>query len=113
MAKTGKKRIFQLEEDGQIICGDDQLKNYISEYYRGLFGHMEYDQFSLDERLISDIPQVSQEENEFLTAPFTEKEVKEAIFQMKHNKAPRPVEFYQVFWETIKGDLMTLFKDFH
>jgi hypothetical protein len=43
--------------------------------------------------------------------------VKEAIFQMKHNKAPGPdgfpIEFYQVFWEIIKGDLMALFCDFH
>jgi hypothetical protein len=115
--KNRKKRIFQFEEDCQIIRGGDQLKNYITEYYRGMFGHMEDDHLSLDERLILDILQVSQEENEFLTAPFTEKEVKEAIFQMKHNKAPGPdgfpVEFYQVFWETIKGDLMALFKDFH
>jgi hypothetical protein len=41
----------------------------------------------------------------------------EAIFQMKHNKAPGPdgfpTEFYQIFRETIKGDLMVLFKDFH
>jgi hypothetical protein len=115
MAKTGK-RVFQFEEDGQIIRGGDQLKNYITEYYRGMFRHMEDDHLSLDERLILDILQVSQEENEFLTAPFTEKEV-EAIFQMKHNKAPGPdgfpVEFYQVFWETITGDLMPLFKDFH
>jgi hypothetical protein len=41
----------------------------------------------------------------------------EAIFQMKHNKAPGPdgfpTEFYQIFWKTIKGDLMVLFKDFH
>jgi hypothetical protein len=36
---------------------------------------------------------------------------------MKHNKAPGPdgfsAEFYQIFWETIKGDLMALFKDFY
>jgi hypothetical protein len=48
---------------------------------------------------------------------FTETEVKEALFQMEHNKAPRPdgfpVEFYQVFWEVIKADLMALFHDFH
>jgi hypothetical protein len=35
---------------------------------------------------------------------------------MEKNKAPRPdgfpAEFYQVFWETMKGDLMALFKDF-
>jgi hypothetical protein len=52
-----------------------------------------------------------------LTAGFTEKEVKEAIFDMKHNKAPRPdgfpAKFYQTFWEIIKDDLMALFKEFY
>jgi hypothetical protein len=50
---------------------------------------------------ILDIPQVSPEENEILIADFTENEVREAIFQMEHNKAPGsdgfPAEFYQVF----------------
>jgi hypothetical protein len=54
------------------------------------------------ENQISDIPQVSPEKNEILIADFTENEVREAIFQMEHNKAPGPdgfpAEFYQVFW---------------
>jgi hypothetical protein len=82
-----------------------------------MFGHLEDEQFSLDKSLASYLQQVSQEENEALIAPFTEKEVKEAIFQMKHNEASGPdgfqVEFYPVFWEIIKGDLMALFNDFH
>jgi hypothetical protein len=36
---------------------------------------------------------------------------------MKYNKAPGPeefsAEFYQVFWEIIKGDLVSLFKEFY
>lgn len=53
-----------------------------------------------------------------MTAEFSEKEVREAIFQMKHNKAPGPdgfpAEFYQVFWSLIKDDLMAMmFRDFH
>ena len=36
---------------------------------------------------------------------------------MEHNKAPGPdgflAEFYQVFWEIIKRDLLPLFADFH
>jgi hypothetical protein len=43
--------------------------------------------------------------------------VKEAMFQMEHNKAPGLdgflAEFYQVCWEIIKSDLMALFSDFH
>jgi len=72
--------------------------------------------FSLNNRR-DDIPQVSQPENEFLTAPFTEKEIREAIFNMEHNKAPGPdgfpAEFYQHFWEVIKSDLMNMFHDLH
>ena len=60
---------------------------------------------------------MSREENELLTSEFTVSEVKDAVFQMEHNKAPGPdgfpAEFYQVFWEVIKDDLMALFTDFH
>ena len=66
---------------------------------------------------MEDIPQVSDLENEFLIEPFTHEEVRAAIFQMEHNKAPRPdgfpPEFYQVFWGLIKDDLMALFSDFY
>jgi hypothetical protein len=52
-----------------------------------------------------------------LTAKFTEKEIREAIFQMKHNKAPGPdgfpAEFYQVFWSVIKDDLLAMFEELH
>ncbi len=64
-----------------------------------------------------DIPQVSDLKNDILTAEFSEKEVKEAIFQMDHNSSPGPdgfpAEFYQVFWEIVKNDLMALFREFH
>jgi len=36
---------------------------------------------------------------------------------MEHNKAPGldgfPAEFYQQFWDVIKGDLMNMFHDLH
>ena len=48
---------------------------------------------------------------------FTEKEVREAIFQMNHNKASGldgfSAEFYQIFWSLIKDDLMAMFREFH
>jgi hypothetical protein len=44
---------------------------------------------------------LSKEENQVLTTPFSEEEVKMAIFDMEHNKAPGPdgfpTEFYQLF----------------
>ena len=98
------------------IEGQQNLKEYITNFYKDLFGPPEDNHFSLNDRM-DGIPQVSQIENEFLTAPFTEKEVRDAIFDMEHNKAPDPdrfpAEFYQHFWKVIKGDLMNMFHDLH
>jgi hypothetical protein len=99
--KNRKLRIFQLEEGDRIIKGNEPLKSYITDYYKSLFGPSDSGQFSLDNDRRSDILQISQEDNEKLTSYFTEQEVKEAIFQMKHNKVPGPdgftAEFYQIF----------------
>jgi hypothetical protein len=95
----------------------DNLKPYITNYYKNLFGAPEEGNFSLDETLSDDIPQVSSEENDLLTAEYSEEEVRKALFQMEHNKASGPdgfpAEFYQTFWETIKGDLLDLFGYLH
>jgi len=84
-----------------MIEGEEQLKAFITKYYKGLFGAPEEGNFTLDESRTDGITQVSDEENTFLTAPFTEDEVRKAIFQMEHNKAPGldgfPAEFYQTF----------------
>ena len=70
---------------------------------------------SLDESRIEDVPQLTAVENDILVAPFSEKEVFEAISQMKNNKAPGPngfpAEFYKKCWHIIKGDLLPLFND--
>ena len=71
----------------------------------------------MDKSQIENIPQVSNEENAFLIAPFTEEEIKKSIFQMENNKAPGPdgfpAEFYENFWEIIKDNLVERFNAFH
>jgi hypothetical protein len=41
-------------------------------------------------------------------APYSEEEIRKAVFQMEHNKAPGldgfPAEFYHSFWDIIKHD---------
>lgn len=97
--KHRKTRIFQLQDGDKIIQGDEELKKYITNYYRGLFGPSEASLLTMDESRRDDIPQVSDNKKEWLTARFSYEEVREAIFQMKHNKAPGPdgfpAEFYQ------------------
>ena len=113
MVSTEKIKKIQLEQQEGTIVGEDNLKVYITEFYKKLFGAPAPTNISLDEEEIQDITQISLVENNILTAPFTEEEVFEAISQMELNKAPGPdgfpAEFYQKFWEVIKYDLMALF----
>jgi hypothetical protein len=82
MANTGKLEFPNSEEGNQVIKGDENLKTYITNYYKRLFGSSNQEGISLNENIIHDITQVSAEDNEILSSPFTEKEVKEAIFEM-------------------------------
>jgi len=115
--KYRKKHIFSLDNKGVKVEGRNNLKSYITQFYKHLFGPSVDNNFSFDEDATEDIPQVTQAENEFLTAPFTEKEIREAIFDMEHNKAPGPdgfpAEFYQHFWDVVKGDLIQMFHELH
>ncbi|WVZ53529.1 hypothetical protein U9M48_004457, partial [Paspalum notatum var. saurae] len=103
--------------DNGIIKDEVELREHITSYYRSLFGPPVDNTFTMIESRVEDIPQVYELENNILIAQFSEEEVKEAIFSMEHNKAPGldgfPAEFYQVFWEIIKADLMAMFYDFY
>lgn len=93
------------------------MRNYITDYYKDLFGPHELNDCSLEENFRENITQVSEVENEVLIEAFSEKEVKEAFFEMEYNKAPGPdgfpTEYFQHFWDIMKPDLMELFNEFH
>ena len=54
---------------------------------------------------------------QFCVNLFSEKEIKDALFQMEKNKAiglgKIPIEFYQVCWKIVKNNIIQLFDDFH
>jgi hypothetical protein len=54
--KHRKKKIFQLEQDEGTIIGEENLKVFISEYYKGLFGAPPQNHFTLLEERVDDIP---------------------------------------------------------
>jgi hypothetical protein len=66
--KHRKSRIFQLRNGNEVVEGDAELKRYITSYYKGLFGPEPISEITLDESLVHDIPQVSAEENSYLTS---------------------------------------------
>jgi hypothetical protein len=54
--KRRKTRIFQLEQEGKMIKGQENLKVFIIKYYKDLFGSSQRNNFSLDKSQINDIP---------------------------------------------------------
>jgi hypothetical protein len=77
--KYRKKKIFQLEQQEGTIVGEDNLKVYITEFYKKIFGGPAPSNLSLVEYRIQDIPQISSPENDILIDPFSEEEVFEEI----------------------------------
>ena len=84
-------------------------------FYKDLFAREERVNINLDDNFWSESEKVSNEENELLVAPFSEEEIKEAIFSCYAEGAPGPdglsFIFYQKFWDIIKGDLVSMFED--
>jgi hypothetical protein len=119
LKKNGRKRkntVLSFEKDGLIIEGDEDLLQHATEYYSELFGPEESHDIHIDSNLWAELPQVSKEENDELCKPFTETEMKNALFQMETNKAAGPdkisIEFYQTCWEIMKYDIIQLFDEF-
>lgn len=71
--KHRKTWIFLLDQDDGVIEGDGNLKKFITNYYKGLFGVPDGNHFFLVESTTHDISQVSQHENEVSTADLLEK----------------------------------------
>ena len=86
---NGRKRkncISSLENDDQTIEGDENLLKHASEYYADLFGPpIEYE-VQMDSDIWENIPKVSESDNALLCKPFSENEIKEALWQMEKIK---------------------------
>jgi hypothetical protein len=78
--KRRKTRISRLEHEEGVVEAEEQLLKYITSYYKGLFGSSERNNFSMNESMREDIPQVTSMENDLLTAEFSENEMREANF---------------------------------
>lgn len=48
MVNTKKARIFQLEQDGHNIKWDDNLKKFMTRYYKNIFGPTDGNLFYMD-----------------------------------------------------------------
>jgi mannosylglycoprotein endo-beta-mannosidase len=103
-----KKKIAILEGPlGDEVTETKDMLKIAVDYYRKLFGKEEKMDVSLMDSFWEPEDMVTEEENMILDAPFTEEEIKEAVFGSYAEGAPGPdgftFLFYQKFWEVIKG----------
>jgi hypothetical protein len=86
-------------------------------YYKEPFGLGMGNLFAISPGLWQANENVSVMENEYISRPFEEEEIRSALLQMEKNKAVgpdgMPIEFFQSCWDIIKMDMLDLFNDFH
>ena len=112
-----KKTILSLNCEGNTITEPDQIQGVIYNYYKQLFGKSKLSKDSLSTKSWENSRRLTAKENNFLCRPFTEEEVKLAVFDMKENTAPGPdgfrVTFYKQCWPIIKDEFMGMINDFY
>ena len=116
MEKREKNTIFSIHQNGEEIKEEDNILQHATDYCKELFGPSDDPAVSLDAVCWTTEEQISPCEHEELIKGFDIEEVKYAIFSIEKNRAPGPdhipVEFFQICWEIIKGEIMELFEEF-
>ena len=83
VANNGRRRrntIISLVNGGKIIERDENLLSHATEYYKKLFGTSEGNSFPLDPDLWRESEEVLNEDNNWLVGPFSEEDIKFALF---------------------------------
>lgn len=105
--------IIKLERfDGSIISDGEQIELHLVEFFQKLYSKNEGGRGEQKEWNGAPLT-VSMTE---LEEPFSEEEIKRAVFESDGSKAPGPDGFtmavYQQCWDTIKWDLTKVFNEF-
>ncbi|GKU90763.1 hypothetical protein SLEP1_g4714 [Rubroshorea leprosula] len=90
------------------------VKEEIAKHFQNLFTEEMWSRPKLEN--IS-FEQISEAQNCFLTAPFTEEEIRAVVWDCDSSKAPGPdglnFRFVKLFWGTIKKEIMEFIQEFH
>ncbi|XP_074305787.1 uncharacterized protein LOC141641008 [Silene latifolia] len=108
-SRQKRLRIIALKNDmGIWFSSDTDLSQLIISHFTSLFSSSTPATPSLALDDLS-IPQLDGFQQNFLSQPFTPKDVENAFFSMKPNKSPGqdgfPPRFYHLFWGLIKEDI--------
>lgn len=112
-----RNTILSLNCGDMVIEGNKNLLKYATDFYKELFGPAPGNLCGIDSNMWGEKENLSDIDNFILLRPFSDTEIKNALFSMKHNKAPGPdnipIEFFQYCWDIVKKDVMLLFEWFY
>lgn len=101
----------------QEIRDHSLIKDHVFFFYKDIFDKGRVTWGSLSAEVWFPSEKVSDSANMALIVPFSEDEIRIAVFSMGSDKALGPdgfsMAFYQTYWDIIKGDLSSMFADFH
>ncbi|RVX05721.1 Transposon TX1 uncharacterized 149 kDa protein [Vitis vinifera] len=103
-----------ISERGETLNNIEDISEEIVNFFGNLYSKPVGESWRVEG--IDWVP-ISGESGVWLDRPFTEEEVRMAVFQLNKEKAPGPDGFtiavYQECWDVIKEDLMRVFLEFH
>lgn len=100
--------------DGTVRSNLDEDQAEVQQFYEQLYTSQGFHQ--MEELLVVVPPQVTPLMNDELGKPFTEEEVRRALFQTAPSKGPRvygfTTGFFQCHWNLLKDDIVPAVLDF-
>ncbi|GKV48452.1 hypothetical protein SLEP1_g55265 [Rubroshorea leprosula] len=109
-----RNEINSIQIRGDQCRGVNDIKEGVMNYFKGLFSEEEWQRPKLDG--IS-FKQLDEADNDFLTATFSEEDIKNAVWDCDSFKSPGPdgfnFRFIKAMWEEIKQDVIGFVQEFH
>ena len=114
IAHRRKNYIKGVRIDGDWCDEPHKVKEEVRNFFHQRFLESDFSRPTLDGVAFQTI---SQQQNNFLVAPFQEEEVKEAIWDCGSQRSPGPdgfnFKFIKQFWELLKPDVLRFLDEFH
>jgi hypothetical protein len=115
--RARKKKIEGLLGENGFVRGAPEILGIAVKFYKELFKWESRGPFWLGNNFWDPKDIVKEGKNDVLEAPFSENEIKEAIFSCYAKGSPGPdglsFLFYHKFWGIVKGDIVRLFDEFY
>ncbi|GKV27047.1 hypothetical protein SLEP1_g36255 [Rubroshorea leprosula] len=109
-----RNEINSIQINNKQLGGVDEIREEVASYFQGLFTEERWQRPRLDG---INFNQLSQTNNESLTAVFSEEEIKNAVWDCDSTKSPGldgfNFRFIKAMWEDIKQDITSFAQEFH